>query len=316
MIKKILLQVGEMKYTRNYYKWVDSHELKSATPIQLNNNNSNMNSKFDDKFTDEEEKILKDYHMDKLHNTFNKIYNSIDTDDKEHKIAYSIAATIRIANFPVTVDEIAYDFNNVTKSDISDKLKTIKDEFDINRDIHNTSLEEYQMLYVNNIHTTSDFKKFLLFLRDEVVKSEQHLKTQANNYDNATLMGTMIWITSKVVPLSAENINKKQITNIIPTSVTEINDCYLDLFRDNGYGFNVTLSDNKGLMQHLVNKQNKLNLTKDDLDYLSVFSEQYEKYEYDNKSIAELMLVEIYDYDYDDCTINSAQLKRIHDKIK
>jgi len=267
---------------------------------------------------DEQSEKLKNHHINKVPNAFYKIHNKVsDEFNKNEKLAIATVSTMRISQFPLTVQETAKAFN-VEKSIILEGIEDINELID--REIETDTFEEKRMLVVNNLSYSNEVQRGFNELLELY---ENKLEEKNNKFSDETVILACIWQASKLSDIELDSMFIKPLTNMFANvEYKNISDCYLELFVDNGYMIQPETFDSYGIANHISKAEDEIELhnkmlTQYMLPWIDYQLMNYNN-DYDNKTVAMIYLKQFLNTSIENLEVGttSGKIKRIESKLE
>lgn len=264
----------------------------------------------------EQKRNLHSYHIHKLQEAFKDVYTQTPADANNIDLATTTAVTLRSVGFPVTLKEIAKDFD-VNVSTLKNNVEHVRDKSDIDLEIEKTYKKEKRMLLVQNLDYSVDFKQGFNTLLDDIYDEE--LESDNDVYSYECVLITSAWIASKLSAIDTDTLYISEIATLFDdVSQRDIINCYLGLYHDNEHRIKPSVFDDCGIMDHITETTQNTDIDTDVqymiMPWLDEFLRVYDN-KYDNKTVAIILLNEYLNRHYTYGTSDS-KINRIGSKIR
>jgi hypothetical protein len=269
--------------------------------------------------------VLLNYHIKELEKPFKEFYDQVDADyPTSTKLALSTALTLRTVGYPVTIEEIAKDFD-MDDDELRKGVKELREQQGIQEELEKTHKEEKRMLLVQNIDYSVDFKQGFNTLLDDLYK--EHLEDNNDYYSYDTVLLTCAWMASKLSSFDTDTIYIQQLRGFFDgVTHNDIKNCYLDIFVANEHKINPPVFDEYGIFEHIHQSIDNVEFLDDDGvqfmlpwadDFLEIYDTDEDDVSLDNKTIAMILVKNFYNKDASEVTYGTseAKIKRIEDKL-
>lgn len=255
----------------------------------------------DEELTFEQKYTLLNYHVKELEAPFKEIYDTMDADYQlNHKLAVTTAMTLRTVGYPVTIEEVAYDFD-VTDNNLRKGIKKIREVNDIDEELEKTYKKEKRMILVQNLDYSVDFKQAFNTLIDDLYI--EYLEENNDEYSWDTVLLTCAWMASKLTSFDTDTIYINQLNGFFDSVTSmDIRNCYLNLFVDDGHQINPKVADSHAILEQidraseeydwLTNKRVQETITFAD-SFLEIYDKEVSTY--DNRTVAMIVLRHCFD---------------------
>lgn len=244
-----------------------------------------------------------------------------ETDLNETEVfAGSVVSTVRTAGFPLMRGEIARKCG-VDRERVKEAVEVVNEESEFvgaDRDITHESYREFLLNYINNQRPSENFARMFKNVLEEWEEDESIEKQ--DEYSEGSIAGAFCWSISHASAIEEDSITLERTADIFHVTVSELINCYRDLFWRHDYGVNEKIVDGHGVAEEIRSIGEKVGIDEDELWTVIgiLYDTPEEEYEYlNNKAVAVGFLERYTDRSFEELSVscNKATAKRISRQV-